>query len=874
MSKNLTRKGIALGALIALGTSLFAGTPAQAAGELTIAPSQGTKWAVPSKNNFAVKANFTAGYSSTEFAKLKFKLTTNGGFRLNADAAASEPGDNASASTSAVALGSTSGVVATAATDGSATWIKLGVNSAAADTTYTATITAFIDADSDGVLDTGEWASTTETVSFIKDADVNWTASTVEPVRGTTSNKVYITSTNINLAQLDTYIATSDVDSQVAAVFALNGTDAWVDGGTPATNTVAAGDYEAVVASYNSDDDRLEATSPTFATLAAGDVVKASVYWTATAGPAGVASTNTNLDALLAGADGFPGTTNANATAVATSSKSVPAAVVTGAGAVTSDATLSNTAVSGNAAKVAPDATSVVATSTVSYATGKSASDVVFTISENTASGSGYSTIDAAASLSSGGKTLKNANGGKVEYIEVTVKSDSDGLATLNIATAGLKNGNSFTVEGKVQGYTATLATYTVEDRKAGSLKNMNAIGTNSDSAVLVFAKDAAFTLNYSVLDQYGKGLDVAGHSVTVSDGTNSWSASVSSGRAAVAVPAYTSETSKTMTPTVYKNGVDVTISEPTAAVKIATSKAAASVTGTGATGYDADHKEDLNLKAQKSADTRTGASAPAVTAGTNVVITGTVKDANLEGTISSVTLTGAGLMFEADGVWSVGSITVQTAVDGTYVADVYSNKAGKKVVTIKAGSATTTEELFFADAADDAGETLSVIVPSLVKAGNALVVKGTLVDAFGNPVTADGTDEDFNVTYTGPGFAGTIPTSVNADGSFRFYVLLGSNDSGVATIEVAYDLDEDGDYTDTGDILVTKTVLVGMSAKITKAATSTVVVKNATGETIKVVRGKKSKTVVATSASQKVSLKGGTGTVKVYVNGVKLASK
>ncbi len=57
------------------------------------------------------------------------------------------------------------------------------------------------------------------------------------------------------------------------------------------------------------------------------------------------------------------------------------------------------------------------------------------------------------------------------------------------------------------------------------------------------------------------------------------------------------------------------------------------------------------------------------------------------------------------------------------------------------------------------------------------------------------------------------MPTSINADGTFTYNVLLGSGDTGTATITAAYDLDEDGDFTDTGDIVVTKTVTIGAVA-------------------------------------------------------------
>jgi hypothetical protein len=61
MSKNLTRKGLALSAVVALGASFFAGTPAFAAGLATgavsLTPSTGTEYSVLAGQSFSLKAN-------------------------------------------------------------------------------------------------------------------------------------------------------------------------------------------------------------------------------------------------------------------------------------------------------------------------------------------------------------------------------------------------------------------------------------------------------------------------------------------------------------------------------------------------------------------------------------------------------------------------------------------------------------------------------------------------------------------------------------------------------------------------------------------------------------------------------------------------
>ena len=77
MSKNLTRKGLALGAIVALGASAFAGTPAFAAdagindGSVRLSPNVGTEYNVLNGNSFDLKANF----NRTGQGNLKFLVT-------------------------------------------------------------------------------------------------------------------------------------------------------------------------------------------------------------------------------------------------------------------------------------------------------------------------------------------------------------------------------------------------------------------------------------------------------------------------------------------------------------------------------------------------------------------------------------------------------------------------------------------------------------------------------------------------------------------------------------------------------------------------------------------------------------------------------
>jgi hypothetical protein len=858
MAKNMTRKGLALGAGLALVSSALVAAPAQAAGELTLEPTVGTSWSVPSTNGFGVKAYFTAGYSSSEAAKLKYRVTSAGGYKVDA-----ATGNSAvyTASTDLITAAGTSGVLATGG--GSPTYAAFEIESAASSTTYSITVQAFVDADSDDVIDSGEWTSSTQTITFLKYADVNWTVDIVDPVRDNTTATVYVTSTNINLAQLDTN-ASGDVDSQVAAVF-YDGNTLLFTNTANAGYATADGDIAAEAMAFDSVNNRLTATSAATTALSVGDTIKADIFFE----EAAAAEAASALDLAVGPTDGLA-TGTANDTPVATRTEAVPAAQLTALGAVTSTATANNTATSGAAVSVRTGATSVVATATATLSAGVSSTDVTFTVSEQ-----GANTVDAAASITSGGKTLTNSNAGTTQTIDVVVKTDADGVATLTLTLAGLKAGNAFTVVGAAQGYTATLATYTVADAVATSAKNLNAVGVNADSSRLVFPTGSGFDLRYAVLDQFGALLTVAGHSVTVSDGTNSWSAALSGGYATVSIPSYASATTKTMTPTVFKNGVDVTINEPTALVRIGAAGTVATVTGTGDSGTASGSPKALNLKANAAKDTRIGETAPSVTANTNVVITGSATNSNLDGVDTSVTLSGAGLMFEADGVWTVGSITVQTTAAGAYTVDVYSNKSGKQVVTITSGSATTTEELFFATAGADTGKSVSFAgTPSTVTPGTNFTVFLKLTDAFGNAVNS--TVGDIKVTYTGTGIPlSTLPNDTDSNGEASFTVLVGSA-TGTGTVSFTFDADADGTVEAAdGDFTTSYSISIAAVEAVAKIGSFNgrvaVRVENAKGSDVSVKIGKQWYKFVAKNNNYLQSWKSRKGTsvaVSVYVDG------
>jgi hypothetical protein len=203
---------------------------------------------------------------------------------------------------------------------------------------------------------------------------------------------------------------------------------------------------------------------------------------------------------------------------------------------------------------------------------------------------------------------------------------------------------------------------------------------------------------------------------------------------------------------------------------------------------------------------------------GASTFITGRIADANGVGTYGNVTISAPGLLFEAEtpgnkSVFSVGSITIQTDAFGAYEVEVYSNTAGKVAVTVTSGAASQVVTLTFDDAALDTGTVLAINAPASVTPGSTLIVKATLVDEYGNTVSA-GVGQTVTVAYDGPGLPLTSPAAFVA-GALQFGVLLGANDSGTATITVSV-------YEGDDKISVQKTIVIGTAGNVGAVATWT----------------------------------------------------
>jgi hypothetical protein len=766
MIKNMTRKGLAIGAGIALATSGLS-VPAYAAGELQAAPDTGSLYAVSHTSLFYLSTSVSPGFSSAELQYLKYNIVTGGGFDVNAgngnDKAAAiadtvtEPAVDALVTSDVYAATYTAGDVKNV--------LELEIeNSSSADfasdaDTRTITVQPFIDKNGNGIVDAGEWQLAPITISWIDRDDISLTTVLTQPVLGDTTVTAKVSSTNINLAQSE---GTIEVDFTESA-------------GGGATETDTSGVYSAT-------DDNLTFTTVggTVTTTVPGSGLVVAGTYTATAQVSG-----TNVG---------------NVSTRTVSTTTVDDVVVSAAASAT------NTASDTNAIKMSLAASSLTVTALVEDSSNDPIEDktVTFTVAENAAN-----SLASGAVVTVGANTLTNTNAGTIQSRTVTAVTDEDGKASITITFTGMVKTNALSINASVDGLAGTAQVATWYESEADSVHSTTVVGTSPE---LVVAKDADFSLGYVVLDQWGTILTATGHTVTVGDGTNSLSAAFVGGKATVSWPGYTANTTKTMTATVFKNNVSTSKTTTTElTVGAPTAPAAVSIAGSFGTNTTPGTTDLLtNTKVWSNADVREGQVAPVVENG--ISVTGNVTDANGNATISAVTLSGADLLFAVDGkVFAAGSVTVQTNASGAYAVTVYSNKAGKKTMTVAAGAAVKTQDIFFRAVALSVGTSLVLNVPAAATPGSTVVISGSLTDQFGNPVAA-GAGQNFAITWSGKGFVSNMPTSVSADGTFSFFALLGSADSGTVTVTAYYDHNGDADYSDAKDLVVSRSFVIGTS--------------------------------------------------------------
>ena len=872
MSKNLTRKGLALGALVALGSSVIAGSPASAAPTaLYLESAFGTSYEGVLGQNFVLSGTAAGAASGDDVSyyiegvtaanltvvgryTTNLSTTTVGNAYSNPADADGEGIERVAAPAGAIYLANTDADAKVATLDvdtwsaGSSLELALKVNATNVTATTSVKVTPFLDnVNNDGVPGTNEYKGTPVTINFNKASEL--TATPTLAVKMGSAVKATVAVSKVNLEQFRaTTKGAPEEQTFVNVDFKENGATAWTT--------------QSVYPLYDT-------TDKVFTVSTGSNPTAGSVY----GATAQFGTTDSASAALVTAGAGEVLSLSALAAAKGTSYKSGD--------------------------KIRSGAGSVSISTTVTPVTGKSKAGqkVTFTIAET-----GISTLDSAATVTAGGKTLKNAASITLESVDVEVVSDADGKATLAIAYAGIKSANDFVVTAVASGASAPVPassiTLTGEDSAAVAVLDLSAV--SESTSIRRVAKGSAMSIEYTIVDQFGQ--TPAGDFqavITENSSSANFTANVafSGGKGTFSgSDNSTSDNNYTVTATLYKKNAttgewDSPILDTTSAVQIGAVATPASITAS------ADNDGSVTPVDR---DAITFVAGNDVLVQESVELSSPTNGARIQGTVigsngaaiagATVTVTAPNLFFWIGSTKTIGSLTLRTDANGAYDVYVYSNKAGKQTVTIASGSVSKTQDITFAASTVSGANTLGAVwstdAPTRILPGKTLTVTATLTDKFGNVVDTSGSL--VKVSYTGPGFLTATPLlDTDSSGKVSFTVLLGAADEGAATVKFTF-AGANGTVAEPSsndDVVSTSTVVIGAAPVVVptaRIAGSTkrffVSVDNNTGAKNVVIKvaGKTFKTLKGSSAmkSYAVAAPKGTHKVTVYVGGKLIATK
>ena len=736
MFKTTSRKGLSLAAIVALGASLLAGSPALAAGEVNLETKSGTTYAALAGTTFQLQVNVGSAIPSSSYGQLKTKITNTGATTYSASLVMAAGAATSSGDVSSTTSGTTLAVTTASSTNSAGV---ISVSTANSVSGAVLTIQSWLDADFDGVVDSGEFASEIRVVTFHKQSDIKFTTALTAPVLAfgnSTLSAVVSTDKDINMAQLaagavKVAFATVAGTTYTASGVASHSAGVFNDGETASAVVGATTTAKAQLGSIS------VSAGATYVAVAIVNSIEASPEVYSVVGTATVA----NIDAPKLSDDANTTTSN-NVRAGSAIPLKFTAAVSKSAGVKAAAGTL-----------------------------------VTVTVTEGT--------LTSVSAVVGDGKTLANLSSTTSEKITFTVPVDADGLVTVNLA-ATMKANQTFTLKLSADNVETSAITVTAKDAAAHELVDMSTIG----NGVLKIVSGASAELKWSALDQFGAAL-TGNFRIYLTGGVTA-SADVVAGAASfvvspTATTTYTANLQKYNTSTLVYGDVSIT---DTHEVRVGTSNTASAVTIVGSTTSGL----VLNNNALKAADVRLGGTAPKVTADTtnSAVLSGQVTDANGIATYGVVTLTAPNVMFQVGSVYTLGSVTVPTNASGAYSdVKVFSNTAGKVSVSAVVGAAKKELGLTYNAAADTAGaKWVAVLAPTTIVPGSTAQFRFQLLDTWSNPVKVTTTSK-IAITYTGPGFVtSTLPNTTDASGLISLSVLYGAKDEGAVTVTVSYDGD------------------------------------------------------------------------------------
>jgi hypothetical protein len=771
---NKTRKSLAVASSISLGigSALVGFAPAaNAVDPVTLTPLAGTSYTVSALDDFQLKALFTNEAISGGPEVLKFRVVdADAGLTVNADNGSGYDqdgddevveADNAPDNVVPALDADKAAVVLTALTDGNEGTAAEFILVPAADTTFSVTVQAWMDFDADGVIDADEYKSPVRTVNFIKSADLDWTLTSVQPSLGDTNLEATLVSVDgINLSQ-----TSDEVEIAMATYNAAGGNNKYTVIGD--TEEDSDGVFDVGI---DTDADGLveeafggngvTAATYVFVGLYNGAEVTAEQFRIVAAGDADAVAVPS-----LAASDDVKGVTiREGANSVVVESAVTDGGVSVGAG----------------------------------YAATVTLTDV---------------DLKADTSITAGGKTL-SAGGDAVSFDTVT---NADGKVSFTVSGLSAQDdGDSFNVAIKVDALAAVNDDFDVTAEDTASFVSHNLLGTN---AILKVTEGSSYTLTYAAVDNFDQP-ETRNMRVKLNDGgAVTKFADVRNGVAQFTVTD-DADVDEVWTATLQiwdaANGVydDEGIADVAITPVVGASNAASTITSID------DEDVDLNLADLTAANTRLGETAPTVN-NESSDITGVVTDSTGAGTYAQVTISAPGVLFEVatdagSNLYVLNSVTVRTNAAGVYAGvTAISNTSGETTVTVTSGSASEDVVLTFAAAADNTATAATLTVTNAAQ-GKTMTVSGVVTDKYGNVV--DNAAGDIEITYTGPGFInGDLPTQTDANGAFKFQVLIGAADTISGSVTVAVDGNSDGDFNDDEDFEVSKDLAPAAPAADTK---------------------------------------------------------
>jgi len=769
MSNITTRKGLAFGALVALGSTLLAGAPAHAAAGVTLAPERGTSLNLPAGYGYELRATASSEIPSDRFSEFKFKITN-----VDGKAGYANVSDGHGLWDIAYNLAGDAGssvVLNGYAVNNGTVWI----NSDTTDATSHFVVTAFLDANGNDAVDAGELAGT-QTVNFLKASELTATTKVVTPIyTGDDVLEATTQLTNINNEQFRW-------QNEETAYVAFKGNTS--DLGTDTASWDAAGnDFDAALS-----------VSP----VSKGLVVsaQAQIYINGVLTNVGAANTATVADSVVNYLErGQVASVNGN-----------------NDGDVLVNTEVEVYAQAFNADdKVVPGRTIDV---TVDWSNFTLASDGSQSV---TIAGKTYKTQAAldAAKIS----LVTDANG------KVSFKVSSTGLV------AGNEFRLHYATENRSTGWYLTQVdpTYTawIENNHweqfggvSGSTANGTVVVYNQFGGVLPNGYDARVQFNYE-----GSRSDTQ-----ATDATNSFQPVVN-GRASFKVvdngkgtgyqvyyveilkrdtvnggyTSYTSITAPVYFATVYQDAAD------TVAASVEAWDTNASKDDNGVYQYNTSFA--WNGASNNPADVSTGdfgsydsravlGTEPDVSWGNNVYFGGGIVSATTSSHVGTglagtpVTISGAGLQFAVNPdedftIYATDSITTTTNGGGYFGVSVWSHKSGLNSFTITSGGVTQKVEFYVDAPAWNSGSSITVTAPAFSLPAKAILASAVVTDKFGNVVP----DAPASLSVSGLGYPanwywtdnwtdndGKLDNSVNVNlnevGTLTWTATLYSNDA------------------------------------------------------------------------------------------------